>query len=995
LRTQQIRNRLLSTTIIGGIAALAFAAPVMAQDATEEAEVDDVVVTGSRIARTADFEAISPVVTVTSEQIELTGTLTVESLLNDLPQVVAGNNRSSNNSGGEDFSTVDLRGLGANRTLVLVNGERVPGSSTTGTVDINTIPASLIQRVEVVTGGASAVYGSDAIAGVINFVLKEDYEGAELSATYGSSFDGLAPEVEINGLFGGSFANGRGNLTAYAAYYQRDSVSQSEFDYSRTSGALCAPDSSFIGIYVCDTAAEAAAAIAGGGSVANPGGSGTPSWGWITRNAANPFNAALLNANPLTSGQFASYDHDCNPATPNIAYSTAGLSFNDAGALEPRNTAGACGVPDRAAGSSRYNFAPDNLLILPAERFNITTIGTYQITDTLKAKVQLNYVNSKTEVQLAPTPATGLSVTLTPATLALINANAPDLAFALSTRPNPLANFTIDRRMNEVGTRNAENENNSFYMLTTLEGQFSEAWDWSLTGSYGQSRFDTRALNSVNKTALQQGLAGCQTAAGAPLGVSALPGCVPLDIYGPNTLTPAMQSFIRVNTFSSTVVEESRITGFTRGNLFTLPAGPIAGVLGFEYRDSQAVSVVDNELRTGNIFGFNAIQDQGGAVQVAEIYGEASVPLLADLPFAHYLGLELGVRYSDYSSIGEVWTNKVGIDYAPTDFLRFRGVYNKATRAPNVFELFQNGDQGFPTYTDPCNNPGVPNASAATQAFCSGQSGGFGFAGFQQNNSQVEAFAFGNPNLQPETAETITAGLVFTPDFFPVGNLRASVDYYDIQIEDVIAAFGAQFFINSCYNGLVATNPDCARVVRNPVTGQIQSVNTARGNQGTFSTKGVDAQIDWSIDLSDYGLPGRLRINELASFVDSIDFNGTEFVGTTSATIGGASFDFKNALSATYNVSDFTFFARWTYLPALVDDPFGVDPDSEAPEASYIDASARWSLTDTFDVTAFVGNVLDEETPQTLSGTLAQANTDVQVYRPLGRTFSINARARF
>jgi len=994
LKAHTIRQQLLATTIIGGL--VAFAAPVMAQTQPAATQVDEVVVTGSRIVR-QDFTAISPVTTVGQEQLELTQTLTVESLLNELPQVVPGNMRTSNNSGGEAFATIDLRGLGANRNLVLVNGERIPGSSTTGTVDLNTIPASLVQRVEVVTGGASAVYGSDAISGVVNFILKDNYEGAEMSVTYGSSWEGKAPEIEINGLFGGNFANGRGNMTAYGAYYNRGAVSQSEFDFSRTSGAICSDRADGEEAYVCDTAAEAQASIAAGYGVLFSGGSATPSWGWIANSGANPFNAAALIANPLTSGQFASYDHDCNPATPNIAYGAGerNLSFDDAGNLEPRNgAADSCGVPDRSAGSSRYNYAPDNFLIIPAERVNFTTIGTYDFSDTLRAKVHLNYVNSTSEVQLAPTPATGLTVSMTPAMQALITANHPDLAAALASRPNPLGSFTLNRRMNEVGTRNSFDENNSFYLLTTLEGEFSPSWDWSLTASYGSNKFDSRGANSVNATALAQGLAGCQDAtSGLSLGVNALPGCVPLDLFGAGTMTDAMTDFVRVNTFSTTQVEETRIAGYTRGNLFSLPAGPVATVFGFEYRETDAEFRVDNEQRTGNIFGFNATQDQAGSVNVQELYTEISVPLLADMEYASYLGLELGLRYSDYSSIGKVWTNKVGLEFAPIPSLRFRAVYNEATRAPSVFELFQNGDQGFPSYIDPC-----VGATGADAAFCSAQTGGAQapafFAGMTQVNAQVEAFSFGNPNLAPETAQTFTAGVVFQPDFLPVGRLSATVDYYDIEITDVIASFGAQFFINDCYDNAVATS--CARVVRDTNTGQIDYVNTSRGNQGEFKTNGVDIAVEYSIDLADVGLAGRLRINELASFVDSFTFNGSEFVGTTSAGIGGATFDFKNVLSAFYDINDWTFMTRWSYLPELADDPgFGFTITPYQPAASYVDMSARWNVTDNVALSAFVGNVLDEKAPQTLNGIFSQGNTDPQVYRVLGRTFSLNARMRF
>src|SRR5262245_42854542 len=392
----QRKSLLTGASVLAAATAALAGTPAFAQDQDQQEE-EAIVVTGTRLVR-QDFEAISPVTTVGSEQLELTATLTTDSLLNELPQIIPGNTRTSNNAGGFDFSTVDLRGLGPLRTLVLINGERVPVSSTGGAVDINTIPASLISRIEVVTGGASAVYGSDAMSGVVNFVLKDDYEGAEVNLTYGSELEtGNAQEFEINGLVGGNFANGRGNMTAYASYFDRNKVYQSEYDFSRVSGALCYDVSR--GYFVCDSAAEAAASSGGGALF--PGGSATPAWGWITNNPANAFNAGALNANALTLGQFASYDHDCNPATPNIAYGSdpanvnTHLSFNDAGNLEPRNLSGACGVPDRAAGSSRYYFAPDNYLMLPAERVALTTNGHYDITDSVRLNLLMNFANSR------------------------------------------------------------------------------------------------------------------------------------------------------------------------------------------------------------------------------------------------------------------------------------------------------------------------------------------------------------------------------------------------------------------------------------------------------------------------------------------------------------------------------------------------------------------------------------------------------------------------
>lgn len=995
----QRKSLLTGASVFAAAAAAITATPAMAQDAEEE---EAIVVTGTRLVR-QDFEAISPITTVGAEQLELTATLTTDSLLNELPQIVPGNTRTSNNAGGEDFATVDLRGLGPQRTLVLINGERVPASSTTGVVDLNTIPASLISRIEVVTGGASAVYGSDALAGVVNFVLKDDYEGAEVTVTYGAELEtGNAAEFEINGLVGGNFANGRGNLTAYASYYDRDKVLQSEYDYSRVSGAICY---SAVPAGYTYTLCDSVASRGTQGIINNSGGSATPAWGSISNNAANPFTG--LGAIPILAGNFAAGNTDTNcDGIGGAAYNTGNLSFDAAGNLSPFNGAGNCAIPDRTLGlqgSSRYNYAPDNFLIIPAERVALSTIGHYDFENDVRLNILMNYTNTRTEVQLAPTPATGLTVRLTDNMRTLIQNDHPDLWAALMSRPTPYAPFTANRRTNEVGTRNAFYEGNSFYFLASLEGSLGENWDWNLAASYGQVNFTSRAINSVNRTAFNQGLSGCQALTPGPdtilgtaddvsvgLGSAALPNCITLDIFGAGTLTDAMASFLRVTTFEQNIIEENRLTGYIRGDLFELPAGPLAAVFGFEYRDSYAGKFIDDQQRTGNIYGFNAIQDAEGSVDVYELYTEVAVPLVSEAAFAHYLGLEAGFRRSNYSSVGNVDSYKIGAEWAPTEWLRFRIMQNEATRAPSVIELFQNGDQGFPSYTDPCrdtNSNGVPDVAGVTQAFCVGQGVPLAnYPGFTANNSQVQAFAFGNPNLDPETSESLTYGVVFTPDWFPIGDLRASVDYYDIEITDVIAAFGAQFFINDCYvNGNLAS---CANVIRNPATGQIDRVNTSRGNQGSLATSGYDIQLEWSVPIG----PGQLTVNELYSILESYQINGNEFAGGSSAGIGGALPDYKSVLSVSYAVGDWTLFGRWTYSPETYSFNWA---NTFNPESSYVDLSARWAMTDNFTITANVDNVMDEYPPQTADGLFGQANTDVQNYRVLGRTLSVSGRYRF
>ncbi len=415
-------------------------------------------------------------------------------------------------------------------------------------------------------------------------------------------------------------------------------------------------------------------------------------------------------------------------------------------------------------------------------------------------------------------------------------------------------------------------------------------------------------------------------------------------------------------------------------------------VAGGEYRYSKASLQVDDAQRTGNIFGFNAVQDQDGSLDVFEGYTEVSLPIVKDQPFMYYLGVEGGYRLSDYSTAGVVHTYKYGGEYSPFEWLKFRGVYNKATRVPSVFETFQNGDQGFGDYVDPCNDADADGApdSGLTALQCNAITLGNWAPGFFQNNTQVEQFAFGNPNLSPETSETTTMGIVLQTgnDWFGIGNLRASVDKSEIDIADVISSTGAQFYIDDCeINGNAAS---CLRVFRDPVTGDIDKVNTSRGNLESWSTSGIDIQVDYRIDLDEIGLAGVLSINELYSIIDSYEQNGVEYTGYNFTSIGGAIFDWKSVLSTTYSLDEWTVFARWSYMPELIGASFG----ETTPAASYVDMAVRYQPADWLDVTLSVSNVADDEAPQIATGILSQGNTDPQVYDVTGRSWSLAIKTK-
>ena len=968
---------------------------VVATDKVAQADADDaIVITGSRISR-PDLESPSPVTTVSAEQFDLTGTVTVESLLNELPQIIPGNTRVSNNQGGEDFSTLDLRGLGPQRTLILVDGERVPASSTTGVVDIGTIPAGLIERVDVVTGGASAVYGSDAMAGVVNFILKDNYQGLEVESQYGISDHGDGGAFNVQGLLGGNFGDDRGNLTFFASYYTRDRVGQGDRDVLRNATVLYYNyDTSRYSVadYLTPTSATQCGPDLGCGAT---GGSGTPPFGFISSNPLNPFTG--LSTNPATAPRFTNVNTDCNPLTPNVAAVNGGsLSFNDAGQLTPRFTRGLCAFADRSTGSSRFNFNPLNFLVTPYNRWNMAVTGRYDLNDSIRLKVLANYTDSTQTVNLAPTPATGIDVPANSPYIRLgIAGNAPcgigvschpDLLAALNSRPNPAAPFTMARRFSETGPRVGDYNSKTTTLRGTLSGPLAHGFNWDATASYGRTFAVASLAGNINQSALKQGLNGC------PL--NSLPNCVPVDIFGAGTVTGAQLSFVRVDTKETRKFTQARVAANITGNLIELPAGPVGIAIGAEARTDRGDIIVDDAQRTGNIYGFNATQDQHGKVNVKEIYGEIRVPILADMPFFHELSVEAGARYSDYSSVGGLFNYKLGAQWSPVSWLKFRGIYNKAARAPSIVELFQNGDQGFPGYTDPCNDN--VRRSAAVLAICQAQAPAVNFTGFLANNTQVQAFAFGNPNLSEETAKTWTVGAVLTPNI-GIGRFSATIDYYDIKIADIIATQGAGFYIANCSAQGIGSDA-CNRIVRNQQTGQIDAINTSIANGGTYKTSGVDAQINFAVPFADLGLgiPGRLRLNENISYLRTLDFGITAVpnaAGYNFGGIGGTYPKWKSTLTTAYDSDSFTAQLRWNYLSSTID-YVGAENDGRLPALSYFDLSLRKKIGSNFEITGIIQNLFNAKYQQTVNGD--QGGVETAYYNPiiLGRYFTISAKVK-
>ena len=1041
-----------STSILKASAAplalgLALAAtPAMAQDAgsdEEAAEGNVILVTGSRIAR-PDLEAPSPVTVVGEEQIELTGTTTVESLLNELPQVIPGNTRVSNNSGGENFATLDLRGLGPGRTLILLNGERLPASTTTGVVDVSQIPTGLIQRVEVVTGGASAVYGSDAMAGVINFILKEDYEGVELTAQSNFSEDGAFDSYSISGIMGGNFADGRGNFTFYGSWTDRDGVFQGRYPYSNVSAAIYLPiddETGQYGVpYVVDSPSDiqttpgfSQVAVVGGGSA-------TPPWGWGTPSSvgAAQFNN-LATISPDTFGA-GNNDTNCDGITGAAINTATQFSFDDLGRFAPRNASGNCNIPLRSIGSSRYNYGPVNYLITPYDRLTFTAMGSYEFSDSTRLKIYSTYTNANQQVALAPTPATGIVVPynspLIPSDLAAALAqrtysaraaggqfdvdgdgdldDIPAGRFTNTTSCRNLVGstsvleldpsfcttqsaatepFVLNRRFSETGARIGDFTTDSKSFRAIVEHDLSDDWFVNFIGSYG--RVDNKIQNqgNIRRSAVTQGLEGCPTGSG--------PGCVPIDIFGAGTLDAEMLSFVALTTTDTESFEQLRFATNLTGSLMELPGGPLGVAVGAEYRKDTGDTQVDDAKRTGDIIGFNAQGSIFGSINVKEFYGEIRAPIL---PF---VAIGAGARYSDYSTVGGLFNWKAEAEITPTDWIKFRGSYNRAARAPNVFELFQNGDQGFPSYTDPCN----ATVSNRDTAFCIAQGVPAGAIDtFQQVNSQVQAFAFGDPTLTEEKGETWTAGVVLTPDYVGPVKLTLTADYYNIKLTNRVAGLGAAFYISQCYSAQLASA--CERVIRDPSTGQIDSVRTGRTNSPTpLTTAGVDVGIDATMEA--FG--GQLYISDVLTYVDKYNIGDSEFVDTAFSGNGGVTPQWANTATVGWRNETITAQVRYVWKKggrqnfpgADLDGLYPYDLDTEEslydqypdriPDLNLVNFSLRFRAMENFEITGIVNNVLNKYPPQTTTGVFEQANSNINFYDPyaIGRNFTVQGRVKF
>lgn len=1022
---------LLGTTAIAG-----FVAPVHAQESGESLE--EVKVTGSRILR-RDLDATSPLVTVGAEAFESSGTVALETSLNKLPQFVPAvtqftttdvQNTAVNTAGA---STINLRGLGANRTLVLLDGRRAMPVNASLAVDINSIPSAAIKRVEVISGGASSAYGADAVGGVVNFILKNDFEGMEFDSQYGITDIGDDQEMRVSGLMGGNFSDNRGNAMFGVEYYKRGASLTRERDFYTKGWAD--PSTAGTEAFFSDT--------------------------YFSPSAAAPVSQAAVN------GIFSQ-------ATAGSVSAANNFFLNDDGTLF---------TPADADGAYRYNGILDSrfrtktqtgtikenqqnsLVSTPENRYSLFGRADYDIYDKLSFFIQGNFTKTHTRSVLQYSPAvSGWAVNI-PHDAA--HPVSPELETLLNSRTKKDATgatvsaagdpWTLNRVLDFLGPRGSINDNQTYQILAGLSGALPVSdWTWEAYASHGNTEV-TNALVGFASLARYRALVslpnygknGVIQENAAPPGngfAGARVTCTSgLPIFSNFQVSQDCIDAISANMQNVTNMDQDIVEGNVQGAIVNLPAGELRGAAGVDWRKNTFAYQIDNLAGTGSStdapIGLFPASSTKGSTTVREAYAELLVPVLADLPAVKRLNLELGYRYSDYDTSGNVSTYKALVDWNIVESVRFRGGFQRANRAPNIGELFLPSTQAVQgtTFGDPCatnstasygaNSRVNPNFATA-QALCTQLMGAAAAATFYNPATQPTGAFFpfvtvtnqGNQKLTSETADTVTAGFVFRPAFEAklLSKLTASIDFYSIKIEDAISTVSFDAIYNQCINPLnnptqSVNNPFCQLITRDPTSGTPAVTRGQYQNVGTFKTTGVDLNIDWSADLVDMGmgsLPGALSVNLATTYLDKfeaqdiagapvIDYAGT--VGGIPGAVG--QFRYKTFTTITYSTGGIAGSLRWRHLPSAHSAAYAQNPKSTFQGPAHydvLDLTGNWELSQSYQVRFGVENVLDkapqitnyDPTPGATFNS-GQGTTLPGYYDVLGRRYFVGFKARF
>jgi len=917
----------------------------------DEAAVEEIVVTGSRLVR-RDFNAPSPISTIDSAALDASGQAMLEESLNQMPQIQPDFGRASNNPG-DGTARINLRDLGAGRSLVLLNGRRLAPSGVGGAVDVNNLPKALIDRVELITGGATTVYGSDAIAGVVNFITRNDFEGFGVDTSVYVTEEGDSNIYDINLTYGINFANGKGNLTLFGGHYDREETYADAREFTKVS--------------LFDT------------------------WeGTIVEGGSSTVPAGSVSAPRMDLGNGpvrVSFDTDGNP----VEY-----DFD----------------------TDYYNYAPVNYLQIPLTRSSAGLMFNYDVSKDVEFYSEASYASNVATQILAPVPAIGFfainldNPVLTPATQQLFATGLFPLG------PN-LGGMVFRRRMLELGGRTIESDREYSRLVAGLRGDLNDTWDFDVWATYTKGEEAETIFNGASSARMQQGLlvdpitGQCYDTSG---------GCVPLNLFGEGNLSAEGLAFVRYAPVTNVVSREQKlVSAYVRGAPFESWAGPISLAFGAEWRNDSGTYAADDAFLLDDALGLGALANVNGSESVYEVYVEGAIPLAQDAPWADYLGVEMGARYSEYKHAGGVDTWKIGAEWQLPVPVRFRAMMQQSVRAPNVQEAFtEEGLQegsfvgDINSSNDPCSASSDPVGNGFTNACVATGLPATQLGIFEAGLGISTDYIFGgNPNLKPEVAETITAGVVF--DFDWLQGAQVSIDYFNLTVDDTIGELGAAL---ACFDLANTANEFCSNITRDPVTFNVIEVYEANINRGRLEVEGVDTQLNLSADLPS----GMAMFGDYAGL--DVDFVWTHTLkNTTQETPFGTVIDCAGTFgwpcqesrrtstyptdrimtSATYSSGDFTFrtSVRWIdevengltrngFVYGLTDLDLG-NPTGKA--RTYVDLGFGYRINDNIHARLAVANVT--ETSPALVTEVWSGNTDPTMYDIFGRSYTLSLSMQF
>jgi len=970
-----------------GVSALLFAGVGFAQDADEGADaVEEIVVTGSRIKQ-ADLTSPSPLQVVDAAFIEDLGVINVQDALKLNPAFgQPGQSRYTSNGNITDAgsSTVNLRNLGADRTLVLVDGQRmVAGVPGTARVDLTMIPTDFVERVEVLTGGASAVYGSDAIAGVVNFIYKTDFEGLIFNAQTGFSGESDADENKIGFTAGHNFADGRGNFMVSAGFASQEGLDNGQRSFSNDS-------------YASAVTAE---------------GSSDP---------ADLFRVVLQRSTVQPRGQIGVGD-------PNQSF----VFTDDGTGIIPYDSSNP-NAPMRFD-PTEFDGAQDNLAA-PVDRVTAALRASYEVNDSLTTTFDMNYgrTSSTGSNTFHPYVATfnfGIGISqrqeiesrlVNPAdgTVSIVqNPFIPDAVFDIATDEDGdgLRDVSYAKRVVEFGNRATEIDRQLFRVAFGAEGDITDNWSYDFHASYGRSDLNGRQQGLYITPSLFQSLRavsdvhdfdgdGDTTEAICVDSNARINGCVPINFYGVNNVSDAAREYVQGGdgaAFQDSMQDMRVISANVTGTLFELPAGPLQFAGGLEHRKESNDHQFDPLYNTKQN-GFVQEKDIKGSITVDEVYSEFHAPIIDSL------SIRAAGRYSDYSTLGGFSAYNYGLEWAPIESLRFRAVYAHAVRAPNIGELFRPAAAGVTSIVDPCNGVSIGD-SGTTAETCLADPGVLananandGTVTFIQTDFQgVGTLNTVNPDIQEEAATTWTFGMVYQPESVP--GLALTLDYYDIEVDDAISSVSNQFVVDQCYQEGRADF--CALVDRRPAAaapasaGSVQLITSGLVNSGGRFSEGIDLTAAYVMDVWD----GSLSID--FSYTHLLDQGLIPQIGAdVNNEAGEVGFpDDKAVVKLKYDNAPWSVAMTNQYVgKSYIDDGFlysrfGDDTNIHSGKFAfdaelYTDLQAKYRVQDTYDIYVGVKNLFDSQPPKILSGIPGNRNA---TYDIIGRFFYFGVRADF